>query len=73
LATFGVGLDRAYPMTLLSKVIHISFFPFCSDRLIGQTGSGKTRFVFQLLKTVKDIYVKDPPNEIMGVSNDTAE
>ena len=33
LATFNVGLGRAYPMALLSKVIHSSFFPFCSDRL----------------------------------------
>jgi uridine kinase len=31
----------------------------------GQTGSGKTQFVFQLLQTVKDMYVEDPPNEIM--------
>jgi hypothetical protein len=28
-------------------------------------GSERTRFVFQLLKTVKDMYVENPPNEIM--------
>jgi hypothetical protein len=41
------------------------FLPCSSTCLTGQTGSGKTRFVFQLLKTVKDMYVEDPPNEIM--------
>jgi hypothetical protein len=33
LVTFSMGLGRAYPMALLSKVIHSSFFPFCSYRL----------------------------------------
>ena len=33
IVTFNVGLGRAYPMALLSKVIHRSFFPFWSDKL----------------------------------------
>ena len=41
------------------------FLPCSSTCVTGQRGSGKTRFVFQLLKTVKDMYVEDPPNEIM--------
>ena len=41
------------------------FLPCSSTRMTGQTGSEKTRFVFQLLKTVKDMYVEDPPYEIM--------
>ena len=41
------------------------FLPCSSTCVTGQTGSGKTRFVFQLLKTVKDMYVEDPPNEIL--------
>ena len=41
------------------------FLPCSSTCVTGQTGSGKTRFVFQLLKTAKDMYVEDPPNEIM--------
>jgi hypothetical protein len=41
------------------------FLPCSSTCVTGQTGSEKTRFVFQLLKTVKDMYVEDPPNEIM--------
>jgi hypothetical protein len=41
------------------------FLPCNSTWVTGQTGSGKTRFVFQLLKTVNDMYVEDPPNEIM--------
>jgi Cdc6-like AAA superfamily ATPase len=39
--------------------------PCSSTCLTGQTGSGKTRFVFQLLKTVKDMYVEAPQNEII--------
>ena len=41
------------------------FLPCSSTCVTGQTGSGKTRLVFQLLKTVKDIYVEDPPKEIL--------
>jgi hypothetical protein len=41
------------------------FVPCSSTGVIGQTGSGKTRFGFQLLKTVKDMYVEDPPIEIL--------
>ena len=40
------------------------FLPCSSTCVTGQTGSERTRFVFQLLKTVKDMYVEDPPNEI---------
>ena len=43
----------------------IPFLPCSSTCVTGQAGSGKTRFVFQLLKTVKDMYVEDPPKEII--------
>jgi excinuclease UvrABC ATPase subunit len=44
----------------------IPFFPCSSTCVTGQAGSGKTRFVFQLLKTVKDMYVEDPSNVVFN-------
>ena len=43
-------------------------FPFlpCSSIMIsGQTGSGRTRFVYQLLKNIKDMYAGEPPDRIL--------
>lgn len=42
-----------------------SFLPCSTMCIAGQTGCGKTRFVYRLLKNVKDMYGGDPPDSIL--------
>ncbi|VDI57819.1 Hypothetical predicted protein [Mytilus galloprovincialis] len=42
-----------------------SFLPCTSMCVTGQTGSGKTRFVYRLLRHVKDMYADEPPEAIL--------
>lgn len=38
----------------------------CSSTMLsGQTGSGKTRFVYKLLKNIKEMYTGEPPERIL--------
>ena len=43
----------------------LPFEPCSSICISGQTGSGKTRWVYELLTQIRDMYVKDPPTQIL--------